>query len=165
MSLRQSIVNNVVQLLPPTRAYKLKVRLWRWAGVSIAADARLVSSVRIWTSGTVFIGEDTFMGHEVMVVGGGAPVVIGARCDIAPRVIFVAGSHLDGGEERAAGEGVSHPISVGDGVWIGTGTTVLGNVEIGDGAIIGAGSLVNKAVPPRVIAGGVPCRVIRNRAF
>lgn len=163
LSLRRYLANAITGVLPPTRLYRLKVAIWRAAGVDAARSARLVSSVRIWTSGPVSIGADTFLGHDVMIVGGDAPVQIGARCDLAPRVLLVTGTHLDGGPERAAGPGVSHPISINNGVWIGAASTVLGGVQIGEGAVIGAGSLVNKTIDKQVIAAGTPCRVIRER--
>lgn len=160
---RRWLCNRFVGLLPPTRFYPQKAALWRLAGVAAAADARLTSSVEIWTNGRVSIGSDSFIGHQTLLIGGMAEIAIGARCDIGPRVMLVTGTHEDGGEERAAGEGKSLPITIGDGVWIGANATVLGGVEIGEGAIIGAGSLVNRSIPPYSVAAGVPCRVIRKR--
>lgn len=165
LTVRRYVANVLAGLLPPTRFYRLKASIWRMAGVDVDRDARLVSSVRIWTSGPVSIGADTFLGHEVMIVGGDAPVRIGARCDIAPRVLFVTGTHHDGGEERAAGEGYSKPIILADGVWIGAGATLLGGLEIGYGAMVGAGSVVNRSLPAGVVAAGSPCRVFRKRAI
>ena len=54
------------------------------------------------------------------------------------------------------------PITVGNNVWIGAGTIVLGGVTIGDNTVIGAGSVVTKSIPSNVIAVGVPCRVVRE---
>ena len=54
------------------------------------------------------------------------------------------------------------PITVGNNVWIGAGTIVLGGVTIGDNTVIGAGSVVTKDIPSGVIAVGVPCRVLRE---
>lgn len=51
-------------------------------------------------------------------------------------------------------------IEIMDNVFIGSGTTILGNVRIGPNAIVAAGSVVNKDVPPDSIVGGVPARVI-----
>lgn len=54
------------------------------------------------------------------------------------------------------------PIKVGNNVWISSGSTVCGGVTIGDNSIIGAGSVVVKDVPPNVLVGGVPAKVIRE---
>ena len=164
-TLLRYLVNLGAGILPPTRFYALKASLWRAAGIDVAEGVRLVSSVRIWTSGSVSIGAKTFVGHEVIIVGGDTAVRIGARCDIAPRVMIVMGTHLEGGRERAAGPGVSHPVTIGDGVWIGAGSTILGGIEIGDGAIVAAGSLVNRNVPSNAVVGGVPARIIRERVI
>ena len=51
---------------------------------------------------------------------------------------------------------------VGNDVWIGQNVTVLPGVHIGDGAIVAANSVVSRDIPPYVIAGGNPCRVIRR---
>ena len=63
--------------------------------------------------------------------------------------------------ERLAGDIVARPITVGDRVWIGGNTTILGGVHIGDEAVIGAGSVVTRDIPPKVVAVGNPCRVLR----
>ncbi|HZV58313.1 MAG TPA: transferase [Sphingobium sp.] len=50
-----------------------------------------------------------------------------------------------------------------DGVQIGTGAVIVGDITIGEGAIIGANAVVTKDVPPRAVMGGVPARLIRMR--
>jgi serine acetyltransferase len=50
--------------------------------------------------------------------------------------------------------------AIGDSVWIGAHTQVLGPVLIGDGATIGPGSRVIKAVPKRALVLGNPARIV-----
>lgn len=54
-------------------------------------------------------------------------------------------------------------VKIGNDVWIGAKTMILGGITVGDGAIIGAGAVVTKDVPPYAIIGGVPAKLIRYR--
>lgn len=56
----------------------------------------------------------------------------------------------------------TEPISIGNHVWIGTNSVILKGVTIGDGAVIAAGSVVNKSIPPKCLAGGVPAKIIKD---
>ena len=57
----------------------------------------------------------------------------------------------------------SFPVTLGNDVWLGHGSTILPGVCIGDGAVIGAGAVVTRDVPPYTIVGGVPASTIRER--
>jgi len=50
------------------------------------------------------------------------------------------------------------------GASIGSGATVLSNVEIGENAVVGAGSVVTKDVPANSVVAGNPARVLRYLA-
>ncbi len=52
--------------------------------------------------------------------------------------------------------------TIGNGVFIGTGAVIVGNITIGDHAMIGAMSFVNKDVPPCTLAAGNPAQPIRK---
>ena len=54
------------------------------------------------------------------------------------------------------------PITIGKDVWIGANATIVPGVDIGDGAVIAAGAVVTQNVPPNVIAGGVPAKVLKK---
>lgn len=56
----------------------------------------------------------------------------------------------------------SKTVILEDNVWIGVNTTILKGVTIGKNSIIGANSLVVKDIPPNVIAGGNPCKVLKQ---
>ena len=85
---------------------------------------------------------------------------IGDNALIGHRVTFATLNHDIDPEKRH----ILHcaPIHVGRNVWIGAGATILPGVTIGDGAIVAAGALVNRDVPPRTIAGGMPARVLKT---
>jgi len=57
----------------------------------------------------------------------------------------------------------STQLNIGNDVWIGASSLIMGGITIGDGAIIGAGAVVTKDVPPYAIVGGNPAKLIRYR--
>jgi acetyltransferase-like isoleucine patch superfamily enzyme len=57
------------------------------------------------------------------------------------------------------------PTIIGENVWVGVGSAILGGLTVGDRSIIGANSVVTKDVPPYTIAAGAPARVIREIDF
>ncbi len=66
---------------------------------------------------------------------------------------------------------VGQPISIHlqsrelieDNVWIGAHCLILPGVRIGQGSVVAAGSVVTKSVPPLVVVGGDPARMIKGR--
>ncbi len=53
-------------------------------------------------------------------------------------------------------------VIVGEGSWIGAGTTIIQGVTIGKWCIIGAGSIVTKDIPDGFVAYGTPCHRARQ---
>ncbi|WP_157154241.1 sugar O-acetyltransferase [Brachyspira murdochii] len=91
-----------------------------------------------------------------------AKVKFGDNVFIAPNCGFYTAGHPLDIERRNSYIEYAYPITVGDNVWIGANTVVVGGVKIGNGAVIGAGSVVVKDIPDNVLAFGNPCRVIRE---
>ena len=55
---------------------------------------------------------------------------------------------------------------IGDHVWVGRRTTVLGGTSIGPGSIVGTMSVVKGSFPNNVIVAGIPARLIKkNRSW
>lgn len=54
------------------------------------------------------------------------------------------------------------PVHIGDGAWIGFGSTLLNGVHIGTGAVVGANSLVTDDVEEYCLYAGTPARKIRR---
>ncbi len=86
----------------------------------------------------------------------GTGLVVGETAVIGDDVSILQGVTLGGtGKE----DGDRHP-KVKNGVLIGAGAKILGNISIGCGARIAAGSVVLKSVPDHTTVAGVPAKVI-----
>lgn len=161
---RLYLSNLLFRLLPETRCFPLKVRMLRWAGVEVGNNVRVCSSATILGTGSLEIGDDTWIGHQTLIVSS-SRVRIGKSVDIAPRVFIGTGSHqLDPDGAHSAGAGISREVVIGDGVWLCAGALILPGVSIGDKSVVAAGAVVTKDVLPRKIVGGVPAAVIKDLA-
>ncbi len=97
----------------------------------------------------VKVGKGLFIDHGTGLVVG-ATAVIGENCSILQNVTL-GGTGKEGGDR--------HP-KVLDGVLIGAGAKVLGNIEIGVCSRVAAGSVVLKPVPKNTTVAGVPAKVV-----
>jgi serine O-acetyltransferase len=95
------------------------------------------------------IGRRFFIDH-------GMGVVIGETAEIGDDVLLYQGVTL-GGTGKDTGK--RHP-TLGNGVVIGTGAKILGNIRIGDHSKVGAGSVVVRPVPDHSTVVGIPGRVV-----
>lgn len=100
-----------------------------------------------------------------------APITIGDDVLVGPGVQIITATHPLHPDDRypAAGTvtGAPYrtqvaPVRIGNGVWIGAGSIILGGVTIGDGTTIGAGSIVTRDIPGMVVAVGQPAKVLRT---
>jgi serine O-acetyltransferase len=83
-------------------------------------------------------------------------IVVGETAVIEDNVSILQNVTL-GGTGHESGD--RHP-KVRQGVLVGAGAKILGNIEIGEGSKVGAGSVVLSTVPPHVTVVGVPAKVV-----
>ncbi|MEM7290212.1 MAG: serine O-acetyltransferase [Pseudomonadota bacterium] len=94
-------------------------------------------------------GKGVFLDHAT-------GLVVGETASVGDDVSILHGVTLGGtGKEMED----RHP-KIGDGVLLGAGATVLGNIKVGDCSRIAAGSMVIKDVPKNVTVAGIPGRVV-----
>ncbi len=84
---------------------------------------------------------------------------------VGPGVHIPSGpaTHGTGDTSRPIREqaGVRTLVRVGAGSWIGCNAVVM--ADVGADTVVAAGAVVTTALPPQVIAGGVPARVLKSR--
>lgn len=119
-------------------------------------------------NGCVEIGAATGLSaHTVVHATNDCPVTIGRDVIVGPQCYIAGGGnyHFERTDIPIREQGIQQDggVALGDDVWLGAKTTVLGGVTMGTGSIAGAGSVVTKDVPPRSICAGVPARVVRQR--
>ena len=142
-------------------------------------DAKGESNAGITIGSGVFMGRNTILHCKNGDIVIGDDVNIGFNCDIASsnrveigrKVLIAAYSYIVGGghdfsrsdasvmDQKRTAKG----IFVAPEAWIGAGVIVQDGCTIGEGTIVGAGAVVNADLPPKVIAVGIPARVLRNR--
>jgi len=119
----------------PDMAYFVQMRVSEVFGVDIHPGARIGKGLMIDHAHSIVIGETAVVGDNVSMLHS----------------VTLGGTGKD--------EGDRHP-KIGDGVLIGAGAKVLGNIRVGDCSRIAAGSVVLEEVPPHTTVAGIPARVI-----
>ncbi|MEM9715877.1 MAG: serine O-acetyltransferase [Pseudomonadota bacterium] len=116
-------------------AYFIQMRTSEVFGVDIHPGAKMGQGIMIDHAHSIVIGETAVVGNNVSMLH----------------------SVTLGGTGKADGD--RHP-KIGDGVLIGAGAKVLGNIEIGHCSRIASGSVVLKEVPPCKTVAGVPAKIV-----
>ncbi|HSW31317.1 MAG TPA: serine O-acetyltransferase [Longimicrobiales bacterium] len=95
-----------------------------------------------------------------LFIDHGAGVVIGETAVVGADVTLYHGVTL-GGTSLARGK--RHP-TLEDGVVVGAGAKILGDIVVGAGSRVGANAVVVRPVPPDSVVVGVPGEVVRRSA-
>jgi acetyltransferase-like isoleucine patch superfamily enzyme len=129
-----------------------------------------------------FIGKadlNTLGGHGRIEIGDGAIIYSGCEllCQYASTIrigrgvlftrqaaAMTAGHVFSDPRATILSQGITTAdVTVEDDCWIGYRAILLPGVRVGRGTVVGAGAVVTADLPPMVVAGGVPARVIRER--
>ena len=128
--------------------HRLSHKLWereqtKGAARTVSQLGRFLTGVEIHPGAT--IGHRFFIDH-------GMGIVIGETAEIGDDVMLYQGVTLGG---TSLAKVKRHP-TLGDGVTVGAGAKVLGDIEIGSGSAVGANSVVVKDVPEDSVVTGIP---------
>ena len=107
--------------------------------IHLGKNVFINSGCRFQDQGGIYIGNDVFIGHNV---------------------VLATLNHNENPKKR--GNLIPASIKIGNDVWIGSNATILPGITIGNGAIVAAGAVVNRDVKENTIVAGVPARYIRD---
>ena len=130
------------------QGYRVANWLWRQGRRSLALYLQNQISV-VFVHPAARIGKGIMFDHATGIVVGETAVI---EDDVS-----ILQSVTLGGTGKESGD--RHP-KIREGVMIGAGAKVLGNIEVGVGAKIGAGSVVINPVPPHTTVAGVPAKIV-----
>lgn len=121
---------------------------WRFAARMLSFISRWLSNVDIHPGAQ--IGRRFFIDH-------GAGVVIGETSVIGDDVTLYHGVTLGG---TSWNKGKRHP-TLGNGVMVGAGAKILGNIVVGNNCRVGANSVVVEQVPDGCTVVGIPAKIVK----
>lgn len=137
-------------------AYRIAHKFYTWKIPFIPRlmtyFTRIITGIEIHPGAK--IGKRFFIDH-------GEGVVIGETAIVKDDVLIYQQVTLGG---TGKDEQKRHP-TIGNGVIVGAGAKVLGNIEIGDHVRIGAGSVVINDVPEHSTVIGVPGRIVKQKVY
>lgn len=119
----------------------------KWLGRIISGISRILTAVDIHPGAT--IGRNVFFDHAT-------GIVIGETAVVGNNVLIYQGVTLGG---VSIEKGKRHP-NIEDGVVVGAGAKILGNITIGENSKVGANSVVVKDVPANCTAVGIPAKIL-----
>lgn len=138
-------------LLAYRLAHAIWRRRWRLLARLVSHAARVLTGIEIHPGAQ--IGRGFFIDH-------GMGVVIGETSIIGDDVTLYQGVTLGG---TSLEPGKRHP-TLGNNVIVGAGAKVLGPITLGDGVRVGSNAVVVKDVAPGTVVVGIPAKAVTKKA-
>jgi putative colanic acid biosynthesis acetyltransferase WcaF len=144
--------------LSPRPAFAWRRVVLRSFGARIGKHVNIYPSTDLYMPWNVEIGHWSALGENVFVYSLGK-VRIGNNVTLSYRSHVCAGSHDLNDPARPL---LKPPVTIEDGVWVGTEAFIGPGVTVGRGAVVGARAVVVKNVESLDVVVGNPARPIRR---
>lgn len=138
-----------------------KIKILGTRNIKIGDKCKFENNVQLKTEGRgyIHIGKNVRIGKGVKIVSY-SNVTIEDNTHLGD-YISIRDTLANNGESQILNG--AKPVYIGKEAWIGKGTRIHAGTTIGNGSTIAANSVVTKSIPPGVIAGGTPAKVIMDR--
>lgn len=120
-------------------------------------DCYVGDHTRIWAGESIYIGNRVLISHSCNIFDSTTHPV-----DKQLRYLHEKEIVNTGFPSKLYDTLTQAKIWIGDDVWIGCNCIILKGVTVGEGSIVSAGSVVTKDVPPNVMVGGNPARILKK---
>ncbi|WP_091092907.1 sugar O-acetyltransferase [Nonomuraea wenchangensis] len=145
----------------PAREPQKRRRLLTELLGAVGEGSEIRPPLRVDYGSNIRIGARSFANFGLVALDV-APIIIGDDVQIGTNVQLLTPTHPVDPEPRRAKWEAARPITVGDNVWLGSGSIILAGVTIGENTVVGAGAVVTRDLPANVVAVGNPARVVRT---
>ncbi|MFG1616267.1 sugar O-acetyltransferase [Nonomuraea wenchangensis] len=145
----------------PAREPQKRRRLLTELLGAVGEGSEIRPPLRVDYGSNIRIGARSFANFGLVALDV-APIIIGDDVQIGTNVQLLTPTHPVDPEPRRAKWEAARPITVGDNVWLGSGSIILAGVTVGENTVVGAGAVVTRDLPANVVAVGNPARVVRT---
>ena len=145
--------------LSPRPCFGWRRFVLRLFGARVGAHVNIYPSTHLYMPWNVAIGDWSALGEDVFVYSLGK-VTIGKSATLSYRSHVCAGTHDLNDPELPLRK---PPVTIEDGVWVGTDAFIGPGVTVGRAAVVGARAVVVKDVAALDVVAGNPARVVSRR--
>ena len=128
---------------------------------SCGTNLRLGRCITFYNPASIHIGRDTYIAHGCWFLAGGQ-IKVGNEVMFGPYCVVVSSNHTRLNGSFRFGQPEKLPISIGCGSWVASHVSITAGSNIGKGVLVAAGAVVTGEIPPNMVIGGVPARVLEE---
>jgi virginiamycin A acetyltransferase len=136
-------------------------RAFLWLVLEESSPSVTIEAWTVFSRASARLGENVYIGTGCHI----------GSVDLGPDVLVASGVHIPSGPQTHGSADSTRPIReqpgttstvhIGAGTWIGSAAVVM--ADVGEHSIVAAGAVVVDPIPAKVVAGGVPARVLKRR--
>jgi acetyltransferase-like isoleucine patch superfamily enzyme len=110
------------------------------------------------------IGDNCIINNNATIISDGKRIIFGSKCLIGYNFqVMDSDFHdLNPSNRFSPKNIIKKEVIIGNNVFIGNNVTILKGVNVGENSILGSNSVIVKNVPPNVVVGGNPAKLIRS---